>query len=97
MQFLSKANGRIDSCADYKGPSVAIGVQEYKKLIFDLKTRGIKLRYITDITKENVHYCKELIKFEYDIRHLDGIKANFSVSETEYVASTTLQEEQPVP
>jgi hypothetical protein len=31
LQFLSKANGRIDSCADYKGPSVAIGVQEYKK------------------------------------------------------------------
>jgi two-component system, OmpR family, sensor histidine kinase VicK len=97
LQFLSKANGRIDSCADYRGPSVAIRVQEYKKLLFDLKTRGIKLRYITEITKENVHYCKELIKFEYDIRHLDGIKANFSVSETEYIASTTLQEEQPVP
>ena len=97
LQFLSKANGRIDSCADHKGPSVAIGVQEYKKLLFALKTRGIKLRYITEITKENVHYCKELIKFEYDIRHLDGIKANFSVSETEYVASTTLQEGQPVP
>ena len=97
LQFLSKANGRIDSCADHKGPSVAIGVQEYKKLLFALKTRGIKLRYITEITKENVHYCKELIKFEYDIRHLDGIKANFSVSETEYVASTTLQEGQPLP
>jgi two-component system, OmpR family, sensor histidine kinase VicK len=97
LQFLSKANDRIDSCADYKGPSVAIGVQEYKKLLFALKTRGIKLRYITEITKENVHYCKELIKFGYDIRHLDGIKANFSVSETEYVASTTLQEGQPVP
>jgi two-component system, OmpR family, sensor histidine kinase VicK len=97
LQFLSKANNRIDSCADYKGPSVAIGVQEYKKLLFALKTRGIKLRYITEITNENVHYCKELIKFGYDIRHLDGIKANFSVSETEYVASTTLQEGQPVP
>ena len=41
LQFLSKANGRIDSCADYKGPSVAIGVQEYKKLLFDLNTRDI--------------------------------------------------------
>ena len=27
------------------------------------------------------------------IRHLDGIKANFSVSETEYLASATLVEE----
>lgn len=46
LQFLSKANGRIDSCADYKGPSVAIGVQEYKKLLFDLNTRSIKLLFV---------------------------------------------------
>lgn len=45
LQFLSKSN-KIDSCADYKGPSVAIEVQEYKKLLFDLRTRRIKLRYI---------------------------------------------------
>ena len=40
---------------------------------------SIKLRYVTDIIKENVHYCKDLMEFEYEIRHLDGIKANFSV------------------
>jgi signal transduction histidine kinase len=97
LQFLSKVNDRIDSCGDYKAPSVAIGVQEYKKLLFDLRTRGIKTRYVTDITKENVHYCKELLKFEYDIRHLDGIKANFSVSETEYIATAMLYEAQPIP
>jgi two-component system, OmpR family, sensor histidine kinase VicK len=96
LQFLSKSN-KIDSCADYKGPSVAIEVQEYKKLLFDLRTRRIKLRYVTDITKENVHYCKELMKFEYEIRHLNGIKANFSVSKTEYMATATLQEAKPVP
>jgi two-component system, OmpR family, sensor histidine kinase VicK len=96
LQFLTKAT-RINSCTDYKGPSVAIEVQEYKKLLFDLRTRHIKLRYITDITKENVHYCKELIKFGYEIRHLDGIKANFSISETEYMATATLQEAKPVP
>jgi two-component system sensor histidine kinase VicK len=95
LQFLSTAN-RINSCADYKGPSVAIEVQEYKKLLFDLRTRHIKVGYITDITKENVHYCKELMKFGYEIRHLDGIKANFSLSETEYMATATLQEAKPV-
>ncbi len=38
------------------------------------------------------------MKFAYEIRHLDGIKANFSVSETEYLASATLAEEvqQPI-
>ena len=94
LQFLSKAN-RIDSCGDYKGPSVSI--EAYKNLLIDLKTRGIKFRYVTDITKENISYCKELMKFSDELRHLDGIKANFSVSETEYIATATLQEAKPVP
>jgi two-component system sensor histidine kinase VicK len=94
LQFLSKTN-RIDSCGDYKGPSVSI--EAYKNLLIDLKTRGIKFRYVTDITKENISYCKELMEFSDEVRHLDGIKANFSVSETEYIATATLQEAKPVP
>ena len=94
LQFLFKAN-TIDSCGDYKGPSVAI--EAYKNLLADLKTRGIKFRYVTDITKENINYCKELIEFSDEVRHLDGIKANFSVSETEYIATATLQEAKPIP
>jgi HKD family nuclease len=57
LQFLSKAN-TINSCGDYKAPSAIIEVEEYRKLLFELKKRGIKLRYITDITKDNVKYCK---------------------------------------
>src|SRR6188472_1187199 len=90
LQFLSKAN-TINSCGDYKAPLAIIEVEEYRKLLFELKKRGIKLRYITDITKDNVKYCKELMNdFAYEIRHVDGIKANFSISETEYLAYATL-------
>ncbi len=97
LQFLSKAY-RIDSCGDHRAPSVAIGVEEYKELLFDLKNRGTKLRFITEITKENIHYCKQVMKFAEEVRHIDGIKANFFVSETEYVATTAArQEAQPVP
>jgi two-component system sensor histidine kinase VicK len=97
LQFLSKAY-RIDSCGDHRSPSVAIEVGEYKELLFDLKNRGTKLRFITDITRENMHYCKQVMKFAGEVRHIDGIKANFFVSETEYVATTAArQEAQPAP
>lgn len=96
LQFLSKAY-RIDSCGDHRAPSVAIGVEEYKESLLDLKNRGTKLRFITDITKENIHYCKQVMKFAEEVRHIDGIKANFFVSETEYVATAARQEAQPVP
>src|ERR687884_1483675 len=94
LQFLSNTNN-ISSCGDYKAPSVVFEIEGYKKLLSDIKKRGIKLRYVTDITKDNVKYCKDLIEFfAYDIRHLDGIKANFSVSETEYLASAIMAEGQ---
>jgi signal transduction histidine kinase len=68
----------------------------YKKLLVDIKNKGIKMRQVTEITKENIHYCKELLRFNYEIRHLEGIKANFCVSESEYLAAATLTETQPV-
>jgi two-component system, OmpR family, sensor histidine kinase VicK len=97
IEFLSKAK-RIDSCGDSKSPSLAIEVDMYRKLLVDAKNKGIKVRQVTDITKENIHYCKELWKLGYEIRHLDEIKANFSVSETGYIATAAaLREAQPVP
>jgi two-component system, OmpR family, sensor histidine kinase VicK len=95
LLFLSNVQETIDSCLDYRGPSVAI--EAYKNVLSDLKSRGIKVRYVTEITKENMHYCKELLKHSYEIRHLDGIKANFSISETEYLATAILQEANSVP
>jgi two-component system, OmpR family, sensor histidine kinase VicK len=90
LQFLSNTN-KISSCGDSKAPSVVFEIEEYKKLLSDIKKRGIKLRYVTDITKDNVKHCRDLIEFfAYDIRHLEGIKANFSISETEYLASATI-------
>ena len=95
-QFLSKAK-RIDSCGDSKSLSVAIEVDMYRELLVDIKNKDIKVRQISEITKDNIRYCKELQQFGYEIRHLDGIKANFSVSETDYLATAaTLREAQPV-
>jgi nitrogen-specific signal transduction histidine kinase len=96
LEFLSKAK-RIDSCGDSKSLSLVFKVDMYNKLLIDIKNRGIKIRQVTDITKENIRYCKKLLKFGYEIRHLDDIKANFSVSETEYLATAALREAQPIP
>jgi two-component system sensor histidine kinase VicK len=61
----------------------------------------VKFRYVTEITKDNLSYCKEMLKFS-EICHLDGVRGNFEVcDEKEYVAATTLQsankQQQPMP
>ena len=59
QQFLSKAK-RIDSCGDSKSLSVAIEVDMYRELLVDIKNKDIKVRQVSEITKDNIRYCKEL-------------------------------------
>jgi two-component system, OmpR family, sensor histidine kinase VicK len=89
LQFISKSK-IINSCGDSRSPSFVFEIKEYRRLLSELKKRNIKIRYITDINKDNLSYCKELLNFYTEIRHLEGMKANFSISETEYMASSTL-------
>ncbi|MFZ0568824.1 MAG: HAMP domain-containing sensor histidine kinase [Nitrososphaeraceae archaeon] len=93
IQFASNAEVKIDACVDYTRPSLILQIKEIKKAFYDAKERGIKLRYITEITADNVSFCKELSTTIADeLRHLDGIKGNFYVSEREYIAPAALHQ-----
>jgi signal transduction histidine kinase len=91
MSFLDSAKVSMNICADYAWPSVAMGVEAFKKGLYDLNARSVQSRFLTDITKDNIEYCKELMQIS-ELRHLDGVKGNFAVSEKGYIASATLQE-----
>ncbi len=92
VQSFSKAQTRVDTYMNYTRPPLAIGLDPIREAFLQSKDRGIYLRYITEITKENLSYCKELIKIVDEMRHLDAIKGNFMVSESEYVGPLILFE-----
>jgi two-component system sensor histidine kinase VicK len=46
---------------------------------------SIRILYITEITRENLQHCYEIVQFAV-LRHLNGVRGNFAVSDTEYVA-----------
>jgi two-component system, OmpR family, sensor histidine kinase VicK len=85
IQFFSNAILKVDTCMDYTRPSLALSIDSIRKSFLDAKDRDVKLRYITEVTTENIPHCKELMKI-VEVRHLDGIKGNFMVSEKEYLA-----------
>ena len=60
------------------------------------KTRGLRARVLTAITRENIPFCKEILEI-VEVRHLDGIKGNFGVTDTDYIAISTPTEEQSIP
>ena len=74
FQFLFNARSGISACSPYPTLPVIMG-PEYERALVNLKNRGVKVRQITEITKENARYCKEQVKNIDELRHLDGVKA----------------------
>jgi hypothetical protein len=76
-----------------------IDVESIKEARIKAKNRGVKFRYVTQVTTKNISYCKNMIKyFGAEIRHLDDVKGNFEISDDgkEYVATANLQEAKPL-
>lgn len=71
------------ACVDHSLPSFS--VSKVKEGYLAAKRRRVKIMYITEITRENLRYCREIMEFA-ELRHLDGVRGNFAVSDTEYVA-----------
>jgi two-component system, OmpR family, sensor histidine kinase VicK len=92
VRFFHKTKNKADTYMNYTRPPLAITFEPIKKAFLDAKNRGVHLRYLTEITKENLSYCKELIEIVHELRHLDGIKGNYMVSESEYIAPLILYE-----
>jgi len=93
LEFLSRVSKNLDIYADSTWPSVSMGIDVFKRAMQDIKKRGAKSRYIVEVTKDNIHYCKELMKID-ELRHLSRNKCNFAINETEYIDSSTMQQSQ---
>lgn len=90
LHILQNADRRWDYFADVRTLSIApFAIEPIKRAMLDArKTRGTILRFITEITKDNISYCKQIME-NVELRHLDGVKGNFGVSDTEYIAIST--------
>jgi signal transduction histidine kinase len=92
LHIISNAKYKIDACVDYTRPYLAIEIKQLRDAFLNAKKRGIKVRYLTEIDKHNLCYCKELLSMVDELRHLRGIKGNFYVSDEEYGAPSTFHE-----
>jgi two-component system sensor histidine kinase VicK len=99
LERLSSAKESVDNCIDSTAPSMFVVPNHPVTGAFrDLKERGIRLRFIAEITKDNIRYCKELMKICSELRHLDEVKGNFGlVDGIYYRASAKAGKSSPPP
>src|SRR5215469_10968054 len=89
LHILHEANRKWDYFSDVRSLSlVPFGFEAIKKAILEAKAKGTRLRFITEITQENISCTKEFMEIA-ELRHLDGVKGNFGVSDSEYIAIST--------
>jgi two-component system, OmpR family, sensor histidine kinase VicK len=93
-ELFSNVSKKFDGCANSTAPSIAMTI--FRDAYEDMKSRGVKIRWVTDITKDNLTHCKDLMQYA-EVRHISCLNENFRVSETEYIAATTTKEGLPIP
>jgi two-component system sensor histidine kinase VicK len=72
----------IDACFDYSGPSQVTTTEPIWQELLKLDKRGVKIRFLTDIRKGNINYCKKFLTLKNsEIRHLDSIKGNYGIAD----------------
>ena len=85
--FLLQAKDRLEICLDSSGPTAIAKVKGYKTGLSEARNNLAKIRVLTEVTKDNLSYCKELNDFVDEIRHLDTIKGNFAITGSEYIST----------
>ncbi|MDN5866900.1 MAG: hypothetical protein L0H55_05805, partial [Candidatus Nitrosocosmicus sp.] len=96
VEFMKNVKHKMDITFDHRAPSIVIEIPQYYNGYAGILKRGGKIRCITEITKENLQYCEELVKIVTELRHMDGLKGGIAINEAEYMATTVLQEAQPL-
>lgn len=95
FEVLSRARSTSDYCHDSKSPYSLVTNDQYFQMIKQLKAKGIRQRFITEITQENARYSKELAN-HVELRHLEGVKGNFGIVDgKEYGAAANIHDLQP--
>ena len=96
LEELASVKIRYDSIVDQNGPSIIMNnevvIQAYTAII----NRGCKIRLITEISINNISYCKQLSKL-LDLRHFDGIKGNLGIVDGLRCGASARSEEKKFP
>ncbi|MGN6628247.1 MAG: histidine kinase dimerization/phospho-acceptor domain-containing protein, partial [Candidatus Nitrosocosmicus sp.] len=78
LEAYTRIKASLDGTLDNTGPAIMVLYEPIWSGLVLLKEKGIKIRGVTEVTPNNICYCKKLMEVgEY--RHLDGIRTNFGI------------------
>jgi two-component system sensor histidine kinase VicK len=82
VDTISGAKKSLSILGDSKSVNFLLS-EQIRNAIQDAKNRQLRIRYITEITTENLSSCKEINKSS-EVRHLENIIGNYILTDKEY-------------
>ena len=95
LKTMSNVKEEALVCADANSAAFSMNVAPIKKGYSDFKRRKVRIKFLTEITSQNLQCVKELMGYA-EVKHMDTVKGNMAVSETEYIATATLEGTKPI-
>jgi two-component system sensor histidine kinase VicK len=91
-KFAANASRGVDICSDKQSLGAMVLSGELERVLSRGREKGFRVRYLTEVTKENADRCKALGKV-VELRHLEGVTGNYAISDAdEYVGPLVTEE-----
>jgi hypothetical protein len=91
LHLISITKKTLDLCGESGGVSVILANGPIVKKYMEAKDRGVRVRHITEITKENMRDCKKLMSL-MEMRHLDGLRGYLVIEDEEIFISQAYED-----
>jgi hypothetical protein len=83
IDFYRNANTMVNWVTDESLLELQSKLSWLESEVAAARSRGVKCNNITDITENNLLHCKKLMTKVDELRHLDGIRVDFGIADTE--------------
>ncbi|HEY0579336.1 MAG TPA: HAMP domain-containing sensor histidine kinase, partial [Candidatus Nitrosocosmicus sp.] len=80
LETFSWVKKSIEGSVDKAGPAIHVLYEPIWTSLVSLKERGVRIRSVTEVTIDNISYCKKLVEIS-ELRHLEGVRTNFGIAD----------------
>jgi sugar-specific transcriptional regulator TrmB len=90
--YAVNSRAKTDKLVTVNGSGVEIVIRDFTSTNMELKKRGVRIRYLTSITAQNLKAAEELSK-QFEVKHTDKVPLRSLLTETEAMISWVPLEE----
>ena len=84
IEVFNSTEKTIEGCIGKEEVRTHVSHEWHMKGLSELRKRGVKVRVVTQVTEDNLPFCKTYSQ-AVELRHIDGIQSSFGISDGKWL------------